>query len=370
MSSQLNSSSHPLGGKVEWRQLLLAVEPNVERGMNLGVYSLKEALREYDEALEKWFLWKKDNLQQLLDSDKNNQLSNIISESLNNSTMDFPEWTLLVQEKLMASTKTVGQLNTQLFIQYDVEFYRKRVFKILKEAFMEVFVTRTERRCRKLFGSFSNRADKKLSKVLKLHRHQVEEKLQELEDLFAQLEHAMKTAQTAQVRDRGSEARGVLIDITGVVELFWRKWRPCWENRETVLYSILDSGLPLVILTELLNRLMLQFPSQGLVWNAQDSLLQYGRLEKLLIFFCQVDPLTNRSLLEWLQGTVYLLCCLSDDQFFQLSTPLEALESHLLQCRENGKFDKSSSQHSTKVEHLLRLFLSLIKKSRSHLSGF
>ncbi|GJD07210.1 hypothetical protein Gasu2_15810 [Galdieria sulphuraria] len=89
---------------------------------------------------------------------------------------------------------------------------------------------------------------------------------------------------------------------------------------------------------------MLQFPSQGLVWNAQDSFLQSGRIEKWLIYFCQIDPLTNRNLLEWLQDTVYLLCCLSDDQLVELSTPLEALERHLLRCRESGRWDNNHSQ--------------------------
>ncbi|GJD07211.1 hypothetical protein Gasu2_15820 [Galdieria sulphuraria] len=218
MYSLRHSTSHPLGREADWRQFLLAVEPSVERGMNLGVYSLKNALQEYEKSLNEWFLWKRDKLQMLMGSESNSQLRNIVSESIKDSTTAFPEWTLLVQEKLKALTKTVEPLNAQLFMSQDLKFYQRRVFKILKESFMEVFVTRVERRCRKLFGSFSNSVDKKLSKVLIWYRHQVEEKLQELEEQSVQLEQAVKTVQNAQVRDYRSEVSRVLIDRDGSLQ--------------------------------------------------------------------------------------------------------------------------------------------------------
>jgi len=339
------------------------VEPSVERGVNLGIHTFKQVLEEYQKALDEWFHHKKDKLQQLLAPDRNRQWNDRFSESLKYSAseLDFPDWTLLIQEQLESSLQNAAILspNLDLFAQHNVLYYRKRVFKVLKEAFMEVFVSQVESRCRKLFGPFSNTMDKKISKVLFEYRQQAEEKLHKLENQLVQLNQAVvETTQKTQTRGESSEANIVWVDITGIVELFWKKWKPCLNNREAVLCSILDSGFPTVISTGLLNRLMLEFPCQGLVWKAQDSLLQYGRLEKLLFFFTQVDPLANRRLLEWLQDTVYLLCCLSDDQLYQLLTHLEALHEYLWKCRENGKWDK-------RVEHLLKLYSSLLRKNKA-----
>jgi hypothetical protein len=68
--------------EAEWKQLLLAVEPSVERGVNLGIHTFKQVLEEYQKALDEWFHHKKDKLQQLLAPDRNRQWNDRFSESL------------------------------------------------------------------------------------------------------------------------------------------------------------------------------------------------------------------------------------------------------------------------------------------------
>lgn len=74
----------PVEIEAEWKQLLVAVEPSIERGINLGISRLKDAFQEYENSREEWFLLKKHKLEELLEAEKNKQLSDRLLQIINN----------------------------------------------------------------------------------------------------------------------------------------------------------------------------------------------------------------------------------------------------------------------------------------------
>eukprot|EP00166_Cyanidium_caldarium_P000906 ctg_138.g71 len=296
-------STRPLS--LETKQFLSAVEPSLERGINLGLNSLIASLQEYELLLGSLFEHKLERLEYQIEQVVRDQLQQTLRHCLLNLTLvsqlnNFDDRKVFHQSRSVWSAEAANKLKQTI---------DSKIAKTFKDSFMDYFVSETESCCRRHLHNFSLTLENELSQVFKDRYKETSSKLSQLQEKIEYMNSELTDRKVnTSTFGQNNRVSNKSLNMSGVVDIFWRKVQFLLDKQETgkALLAILDSGLPQTFLNELLSRFTLQVQAKGLKLEQQEELLDISRLQKLLSFFAHTATFPSLNIAEWLKVTMNL----------------------------------------------------------------